>query len=856
MTHPTPPGPSVPDAGVRWVVPLAELTRGDLSVAGGKGANLGELVRAGFPVPEGVVITTAAYRAVAEEDPVIRDALPAGPGAGSDDRPGRPADASAIGSVLRERFAAVGIPPVLAEEITAAYHRLGSGPVAVRSSATAEDLPGAAFAGQQDTLLGVVGEQALLDAVRQCWGSLWNDRASAYRRRRGIDPAGAAVAVVVQRMVPADFAGVLFTANPVTGARDEVVVDAGAGLGESVVSGLVTPDHIVVGPDGGIRSRQAGRREVVLRQFPAGGVERITPDRLEDPEPPLSDAVARELADLGRAVAAHFGCPQDVEWARHDERFVLLQARPMTALPPPPIRLNRRQRFLGPVFAELVPLRPYPMDMSAWLLPGPGRMLRRMLAELPGLHLDLADVLPEVDGVVDRFVPPSPRPTPAVLGAPRRLLPRLRRFRPADWTADRRFTAFEQEVGRLTGFDPSTLDWTVLRRLPRRAAEAVDLITDLRVDHLPRAGFDLLRLRLALGALGLGELFGDLAAGPTRTSDANAALDALAATVRETPALRVAFSGSGLADLADRIATDPAAAGFREALQAFLDEYGHRETTSLLLMSGPTWREDPAAVLSTVAALASAPSAPTGPGRAELARRRLLAHPLVGRRRIGALDRLVEGARAAVALREDTHFHSTRTLPVLQRAVREIGSRFTAAGVLDDPADVLHLRRGEIERSPAPDTLSAAGSDRIRTLVAARSARRDELAGVPLIAPAVLFGDRTHDDDVLLTGTPAGGGRVTGPVRIVHSHTGFARLATGDVLVCPATNPSWTPLFGRAAAVVVDHGGAASHAAIVAREYGIPAVMGTGTGTTVLTDGQQVTVDGDAGTVADAGRAG
>ncbi|MEU6700621.1 PEP/pyruvate-binding domain-containing protein [Pseudonocardia sp. NPDC046786] len=841
MTRPTParPDPSVPDTGDRWIVPLGALGSGDLAVAGSKGANLGELVRAGFPVPDGVVITTAAHRAVVGHDPALRDAVAAGD----------PGD----GESLRERFATAAVPDGLADAITDAYRRLGAGPVAVRSSATAEDLPGAAFAGQQDTLLGVVGEQALLDAVRRCWGSLWTDRAIAYRRRRGIDPSGAAVAVVVQRMVPADSAGVLFTANPVTGARDEIVVDAGAGLGESVVSGLVTPDHVVVGPDGVIRSRRTGRREVVLRQLAGGGVERITPDPRDTPRPLLPDPVDRELADLGRAVAAHFGRPQDVEWARHGGRLVLLQARPMTALPPAPIRLNRRQRFLGPMFAELVPVRPYPMDMSAWLLPGPGRMVRRMLAEIPGADLDLTDVLPEVDGVVDRFVPPSPRPTRAVLGAPRRLLPRLRRFRPAGWTADRRFTAFEQQVRQLDRLDPATLDWPELRGLPRRATETADLVTDLRVDYLPRAGLDLLRLRLALGALRSGALFGDLAAGPSRTTDANTALDALAATVRETPALRTAFSGADATGLAERIATDPGWAAFRDALHAFLAEYGHRETTSLLLMSGPTWREDPATVLSTLAALIADPPAPTGIDRAGRARRRLLAHPLVGRRRIGTLDRLVEDARAAVALREDTHFHCTRTLPALQRAVREIGSRLAAAGVLDDPADVLHLRREEIERLPAPDVLSATEAGALRGLVAARSARRDELAGSPLIAPAVLFGDRTRDDDVLLTGTPAGGGRVTGPVRIVDGHAGFARLTAGDVLVCPATNPSWTPLFSRAAAVVVDQGGAASHAAIVAREYGIAAVMGTGTGTAVLTDGQLVTVDGNAGTVADAG---
>jgi pyruvate,water dikinase len=447
----------------RYVLPLAAVGRDDVGSAGGKGANLGELVRAGFPVPDGAVVTTAAYSAV-----VAHAGLAPALGTVDDD----------AGAAVRAAFAAVEVPDDVRREVLDAHALLGDGPVAVRSSATAEDLPGAAFAGQQDTYLDVVGPDALLDAVRRCWGSLWTERAIAYRARRDVDPAGVRIAVVVQRMVPAAFAGVLFTADPVTGERGRVVVEAGRGLGEAVVSGLVTPDHYVLGADGRVSARRS-----------AQGHEE------------LPDAALAELAALGRRVAAHFGRPQDVEWAWADGRVWLLQARPMTALPPPPIRLSRVQRITGPQIAEYLPVRPYPLDVSTLTTAGPGRMVRRMLAEIPGLAVDFADVLPEVDGVVDRYVPPQPRLTWRVLGAPARNLPRIRRSRPADWTRGPRFAAFDSAVRELVALDPAALDWSQLRRLPRRALDAMEPITDLRVEHLPRVGYDLVRLRAVLALL-------------------------------------------------------------------------------------------------------------------------------------------------------------------------------------------------------------------------------------------------------------------------------------------------------------------------------------------------------------------
>ncbi|KAA5836332.1 phosphoenolpyruvate synthase [Saccharopolyspora hirsuta] len=779
------------------VLPLREFGRGDLAAAEGKGANLGELVNAGFAVPDGFVITTEAYAEVVKS-----------------------ADLTAVGdaAALRAEFEAVTVPDELAGAIVAAYGELGGGPVAVRSSATAEDLPGAAFAGQQDTYLNVVGEAALLDAVRRCWGSLWTDRAIAYRAKRGISPAEVRIAVVVQRMVDAEFAGVMFTANPVTGDRQQLVVDASSGLGEAVVSGLVTPDHYVLSPEGQVHEWSAGRREVVIRSAATGGVTEQTGAAAER----LPDAVLAELARLGTRVAAHFGRPQDIEWACAAGRVLLLQARPMTALPPPPLELNWRQRKLGSILLEYIPHRPYPIDMSTWVPRGPAGLMARV-TNAYGIRGAFEDFLPEVDGVVDRLIPPSPRPSLGVLAAPFKLLSRARRYDPARWTADPRFIRFRADVRELAALDLAAMPWSELVRVPRRALDAVEPVADLRIDYLPATGLSLARLLVALKVIGRSELMGELIAGArTRTSDANRALESLAAQVRENPQLKAAVDGLDPAKLADF-------PEFHADFAAFLAEYGHRETETPVLVTPPTWGESPETVLGLVKVLAAADPKP-----AEHADREL---------RSPLLRRWVQRARDGVAFREDSHFYFTMPQPILRRSLLEIGRRLVGAGVLDEPEQVFHLRLEELEATDDP-----ARAERLRGLVAARSARREELAGVRLIDPGLIF---PHEDrgDALVTGTPASGGRATGPARVIREPAEFSRLNSGDVLVCRYTNPSWTPLFQRAAAVVVDSGGPASHAAIVAREYGIPAVMGTATGTSEITDGQVVTVDGGTGRV-------
>ena len=296
-----------------FVIDFSAIDGTMLAVVGGKAANLGELTRADLPVPQGFCVTTDAYRAVAEADEL----------------------AATTPENARRTLLETAVPQEIRDAIVAEYRKLGDDvPVAVRSSATAEDLPFASFAGQQDTFLNVVGEDAVVDAVRRCWASLWTDRAVSYRETNGIDQTTTYLAVVVQRMVQSAVSGVMFTANPVTGTRDQIVIDASPGLGEAVVSGAVNPDHFVV--DGReIVEKRLGDKKFVIRSMPGGGTEHIEVD--ESDEQCLTDEQIHALAELGRRTQAHYGSPQDTEWAIDaDGALHLTQARPITTLFPLP----------------------------------------------------------------------------------------------------------------------------------------------------------------------------------------------------------------------------------------------------------------------------------------------------------------------------------------------------------------------------------------------------------------------------------------------------------------------------------------------------------------------------------------
>ena len=548
-----------------FTVPLSALRRGDVQVAGGKGANLGELIHAGAPVPAGFVLTCAAYDAHLHHSGLagrVTELLAAAPD----------------GSQLRDAIRTAAPPESVRKHLRQAYTELVGDPVrgavAVRSSASAEDLPTAAMAGQHETVLNVVGVPALIDAVRECWASLWTQRAIDYRQRRCI--TNEAMAVVVQRMVPAETAGVMFTANPLTGARDEIVVDAAAGLGEAVVSGLVTPDHLVLDKrTGRVRSARPGRREVLIRARPGGGTEKISTHATDDRDAPLpapdrllADVDLRLLARLGSRVERQFGAPQDIEWAWYRGRPYLLQSRPVTALPPPPPR-RAYERMFAALVAEVLPIRPYPLDVTTWL----GSLLAtaaRVTRDL-GLGSRVLGELVVYDGVVVAGRPPVLRPTWRLLLLPARIR-RWSRRPPTDDTAA--WEAMIAPIRALGNRDLTTASWPQLVATLRSASAVPPSVIEYRLRGLADAA-SLLWLIAVLWLTRRLDLLGDLLSGTdNKTAETGRALDALATNIRSQPALAALFADHPPAALPPLLAEQHPE--FLADFHDFLDRYGHR----------------------------------------------------------------------------------------------------------------------------------------------------------------------------------------------------------------------------------------------------------------------------------------
>ncbi|MCC7106891.1 MAG: phosphoenolpyruvate synthase [Chloroflexi bacterium] len=855
------------------VVGLGALNRTSLPLAGGKAANLGELLAAGFPVPAGFCVTTAAYR-LAAEAAGLSALLAAAQGW----------SAPELAARARAALEAVSLSEELAVAIARGYEALSTdgspAAVAVRSSATAEDLPEASFAGQQDTYLNVVGREALLDAVRRCWASLWTDRAVAYREANAVNQGAVLLAVVVQRMVPARAAGVLFTANPLSGRRRQAVIDAAPGLGEAVVSGAVNPERFVVNVD----------EARIAERHPAG-------------PPVLSDAQALELASVGAAVETHYGAPQDVEWAfGPDSALWLVQTRPITTLFPLPagavasptrlsvyFSVNVAQGVLGPLTpAGAAGIRRIATG-AGWLLGfgidrerGPSfavvaadrlffdltpvirnRVGRRVLLAL--LSIAEARSGEAVRGVLgDPRLAPSPGSTPlATARLVARLLARTRvpgRVVQALRQPAATRAACHEAVTRLvqseTG-EPTSPEAALERaeRLLERTAP-----TALRILPVVATGIVCLNLarRLAAGAEAADEVLLATRGLPFNpTTEMNLELWALAASLRQDETSVVLLAATSPRALAARYLAGDLPRGIQAGVAAFLARYGFRGVAEIDL-GVPRWRDDPTHVFGVLANYLRLEDPEQEPdvqfrraaAQAEAAIERVVArtrrHGPLGPLRAVVLRFLLERTRALAGIRELPKIAFVRSLSRARELLLVVGATLASRGVLERADDVFLLDFGEARRALVGEEVRGAVAARQERY--AREQRRRLIPRVLLSDGTALYGNEGVGPDDGLVGTPASPGVYTGPARVILDPAG-ARLEPGEVLVVPSTDPGWTPLFLTAGALVMEMGGMMSHGAVVAREYGIPAVVGALGATTSIKTGQRVTVDGSNGRV-------
>ncbi|MDP8980797.1 MAG: PEP-utilizing enzyme [Acidobacteriota bacterium] len=792
----------------QYILPLRTNPAAAIEDAGGKAHNLMRLAEAGMPVPEGFVVTTGGYREWS------------------------------IGNGL--------MPSDVGEEISREYDALGVDcAVAVRSSATAEDLRDASFAGGQESVLNVSGREAVLAAVLRCWASLQGDRVRAYRSRMGVSEDGLGIAVIVQRMVRARTSGVIFTAEPVTGDRNTLAIDACPGLGEALVSGQITPEHFELRKQG---------FQVRKHENRAGY---------------LTKAEIRKVAQHALEIERQFGEPQDIEWSLDDQgRLHILQSRPITTL----------------------------YDTAAWRSPVPGAIwVRRGGGGLPEyLPTALSPLyataqLPRIVALHDAQCPEmgvlTPAPTMAVinghyysrqdykLGFGALLLP-LNYWRAgrkaAPWWKEQVLPAQTAALAGLRNFDRKgatdrelliQLDrilefnaiawdnavrasraWVVLEPVFKRIFQTFvrplaggDAVAFLRgfesqVFHAEQAQYQLVQSALANPEVG----------GTIRVSD--------------TGALR-------------ELQRSPEGRQWLGQLLGFCERFGHMTPNQDYLWA--TAADDPALALATVRARLDLPASDpsvrqerVGAERESTERlvfEKLKSHPL--RRRIFAWA--LSWAREGASIREDVFFHALAGWPLARRTMLEFGTRFAERGVLDREEHVFFLEWRELA-ALAAGMMNPQTHTRVEERMAAFD-RQKELSAPPMIpmegAPRTIsrrikhvlkrmvVGSSREDRGNCLHGSPVSPGCVTGPARILASASDFGRLQAGDIVVTRSATPDWTPTFTVAAGLVTDTGGPLSHCSIIAREFGIPAVMGVQTATKRIMEGQMITVDGGEGVI-------
>ncbi|SDL07001.1 pyruvate, water dikinase [Arthrobacter sp. ov407] len=883
------------------VVDLGELGSAPVPLVGGKALNLGKLTAAGFPVPRGFCLTTVAYRKAA---PAALDALASGLDVAESEGGSADLDLGELARQAREMIVTAPIPADVDAAVRTAYAALGSRDmVAVRSSATAEDLPFASFAGQQDSFLNISGADAVVESVRRCWASLWTERAVAYRAANGINHREAGLAVVVQDLITATSAGVLFTANPVTGTRTETVINASAGPGHLVASGSVNPDHFVV-------ETATGR---ILMRSPGAA----TAGRHRS----LTDARIRELTALGDTVQQLFGAPQDMEWVVDAAgKIWVTQSRPITTLYPLPDpaaaeplgtesgpSAETRVYLCGSLLQGLTrPLTPMGLSVlgsmrnrkGPWLYVNPGL---RMYVDLTSLIRNkygrryLLRMLPLADGRTGAVIPallddprfgvrerPPRRARPAEPGAPAprtpgtggsaartadsmanlalmvRLIPPMLRAAVRPGAELRRAFDYGNRLeAELVLPEPAT----TFGRLDHAQRILENTVDGLIQATLPGPSVGYLMLagarRLLRGIAEPRELEAVLRGLPNNvTTEMDLELWQLAVTIGANAASREVFEAHGPRELAATYAAGALPAVAQTGLHGFLNRYGHRAVAEIDL-GMPRWSEKPDHIFGMISNYLHVEDPEQAPDRqfaraeehAE-ARIRSLVERTGARSRLRArqVEFCLRRTRQLSGLRELPKFYIILALAEMRRQLKEVGAELARSGSIAVAEDVYFLEFDEVRVGLRGADLKGLVADRRRLYDVELRRRR---------IPRLLLSDGTDVEAAVmakspasdaLTGTPASAGTATGTVRVILDPVG-AHLEPGEILVAPSTDPGWTPLFMTAGALVMEMGGVISHGAVVAREYGIPAVVGVPDATTRLRTGQRVTVDGSAGTV-------
>ena len=885
----------------------------DIQLAGGKGINLLRLAREGFPVSPLFIISTEAYKTFVDTNK-LRGQIDQQLSAVKDKSD--PDSLEIVSGNIRSLFAGSDMPGDLKDMILVAYREMGEKAVAVRSSATTEDLPELSFAGQQDTYLNVVGQDALLDAVVRCWSSLWTARAIGYRLRNGISNSDLALAVVVQKMIPSEVSGVLFTANPVSGLRSETVIEAAYGLGEALVSGRVEPDNYVVNTrEKKIVNISLGKKALRIQGKSDGGTQESTRDGKS--QQALTDVQILALAQLGNRVAAVYNSPQDIEWALCDGQFYLLQTRAITSLYPLPDGIEPQPLkvmfSLASVQGLFEPMTPLGQDAIKTIFAGGGRLFgytldhagqTAVLSAGERLWVNVSGLLRNrlgrriFNGLIG-YIEPGVHDTLLNLQHEPALKVKKGFMRPAlfvhllrlghtmqsglikNWknpeARSKTISCLAEDTFSKLFKDQTTGDdlYSRLERCVSKFNCLYDAFPTAAPIFLPAiaSGMSSLVLINRLSARHSGKestqgendtgLGWQLTRGiPNNvTTEMDLALWETAGKIKSDAASFAHFKSKTPHELGMQYLEGILPPASQMAVGSFMDKYGMRAVGEFDL-GIPRWNENPAHIFQVLQGYLSIEDSSQAPD-AVFERGAVQAEKYLdsycnairnnpsGKIKARIIRWLAVRVRTFVGFRESPKFYIIRMMGIIRKTLLESGREMTEAGLLNQPDDLFYLSINEIKAIAYKEMhdwqvlIDARHQDYVR------EQRRKQIPRV-LVSDGRTFYENVHDnlcdDDNVLHGSAVSPGVVEGTARVVFNPLN-ARIAPGEILVCPGTDPAWTPLFLTAGGLVMEMGGMMTHGSVVAREYGIPAVVGVNKATVRLKDGQRIRVDGTTGQV-------
>ncbi|MGB6059813.1 MAG: rifamycin-inactivating phosphotransferase [Microthrixaceae bacterium] len=857
---------------------LDEVDRSQVAAVGGKGAHLGELSHIdGAGVPNGFCVTTAAFQDVVLNEAGIAEQINELSLLDPDDR-----DAIAVVAArIRSAIGALVVPDAVATAITSSLVRLGDhNAFAVRSSATAEDLPTASFAGQHDTYLNVTGSAAVVEMVGRCWASLFTERAVTYRRRNDIDPGLVKMAVVVQQLLSPHASGVLFTADPVTGNRKIATVEAVFGLGEALVSGQVNADSYAVrGNEVVVES--IGTKDLVSVPLGAGGTQDLPLDQERRDQPTLTHAQVLELVELGRRIEAHFGHPQDIEWCLVGGEFHVVQSRPITTLFPVPESVGDGNHVYVSVGHQQMMTDPMkPLGLSVWQMTA----VRPMHVAGGRLFVEVTD---ELSSPVsrDRIVAALGKSDPLIGDALLNIVEREGFLPPPTDRAE----APPPPAGPASPPPPIPTDPEIVTGLIERSRasiaesdrqirslEGVDLLDAIAADlalMTKRNVTDPTSVQVIMAGMeatswlneNLFEWLGERNAADTLgqslpdnvTSKMGLELLDVADAIRPYPHLVEFLERLEGKDSLDDMVDLPGGSDARAAIVAFLDRYGMR-CVGEIDITRPRWSERPSSLVPVILGNVHAFEAGEAERRFELGLEqaeskkteilgRLRSLP-DGEQKADETKAMIDRLRTFAGYREYPKYAIVSRYFIYKKALLGEAERLVAAGILREVEDIYYLSIPEIREASAGGAVDMdALADRKEAFESYRS----------MSPPRVLTSDgevvrgtyrRDNVPDGALVGLAVSTGTIEGRARVIHD-MGEADFESGDILVTAYTDPSWSPLFISIAGLVTEVGGLMTHGAVVAREYGLPAVVGVEHATTLISDGQRIRVDGTEGLV-------